>query len=92
MLQRALLVCWSVCIPVAVLWLNSGRLLVALGQERDISMLAGRYLAMCIPCLFLGVAMECIKKYLQVGKLMHSIDEACEVIMAADCHCSGNCI
>jgi Na+-driven multidrug efflux pump len=32
-LQRALLVCWTVCIPVGFLWLNSHALLLQLGQQ-----------------------------------------------------------
>jgi MATE family multidrug resistance protein len=31
--QRALLVCWTVCIPVGLLWLNSHALLLQLGQQ-----------------------------------------------------------
>eukprot|EP00878_Enallax_costatus_P028505 GHUV01030793.1.p2 GENE.GHUV01030793.1~~GHUV01030793.1.p2 ORF type:complete len:186 (-),score=14.88 GHUV01030793.1:273-830(-) len=64
-LQRALLVCWTVCIVVAVLWSQSHSVLVQLGQQPDIAALASRYLIFCIPCLFLTVAIECIRKYLQ---------------------------
>uniref|UniRef100_A0A383V4G4 Protein DETOXIFICATION n=1 Tax=Tetradesmus obliquus TaxID=3088 RepID=A0A383V4G4_TETOB len=66
--QRALLVCWTVCIPVALLWLNSHALLLQLGQQPDIAALASRYLVLCTPCLFLTTAMECTRRYLQAQR------------------------
>lgn len=45
--------------------LQSHALLLQLGQQPDIAALASRYLILCIPCLFLTVTMECIRKYLQ---------------------------
>ena len=32
--------------------------LASLGQHPEIAALAGRYLALCIPCLFMGTAIE----------------------------------
>lgn len=66
-LQRALLVCWAACIPVALLWCRSAEVMVAVGQDPAIAAMAGRYLALCIPCLFLGITNDCLKKYLQVS-------------------------
>ena len=48
----------AACAPVAVLWLFSGAALAALGQQPEIATMAGRYLALCIPCLFMGTAIE----------------------------------
>ena len=42
-LQRALLVCWVACIPVALLWSQSTALMVAVGQDPAIAAMAGRY-------------------------------------------------
>jgi hypothetical protein len=36
--------------------------LLQLGQDPEIAVLASRYLVLCIPCLFLTTAMECIRK------------------------------
>jgi MATE family multidrug resistance protein len=65
LLQRAMLVCATVCAPVACLWLVSGPLLIAAGQEPAIAAEAACYLAACAPCLFLSVASECLRKFLQ---------------------------
>ena len=51
-------ICGAACAPVAVLWLFSGAALAALGQQPEIATMAGRYLALCIPCLFMGTAIE----------------------------------
>lgn len=62
MLQRALLICVTACVPIALLWLGSQGLLTAMGQEPVISALASRYLVWCIPCLFLSICCECLRK------------------------------
>jgi MATE family multidrug resistance protein len=67
-LQRALAVCWTVCLAVAALWAASHPLLLALGQAPEIASAASRYLILCIPCLFISTAMECMKKYLQAQR------------------------
>ena len=41
-LQRALLVCWVACIPVALLWSQSTALMVAAGQDPVIAGMAAR--------------------------------------------------
>lgn len=69
-LQRAVLVCFLVCIPVAMLWMRSESLLLALGQDPAIAVYAGRYLMLCIPCLFLTIAMECVRKFLQSQRVV----------------------
>ena len=40
--QRALLVCWTACVPVALLWSQSEALMVAVGQDPAIAALAAR--------------------------------------------------
>ncbi len=42
LLQRAVIVCWATCVPVALAWANSDGLLRALGQLPEISQLAGQ--------------------------------------------------
>mmetsp|Transcript_15098 Transcript_15098/g.32719 ORF Transcript_15098/g.32719 Transcript_15098/m.32719 type:complete len:614 (+) Transcript_15098:102-1943(+) len=69
-LQRAVLVCFVCSLPVAALWLNSTQLMIAVGQAPDIAAMAGRYLMLCIPCIFFGFAFECLKKYLQAQRIV----------------------
>lgn len=63
-LQRALLVCWSVCLPICLMWLASHQLLLQLGQEPEIAALASRCGA-CMRCarqtrqLLLSAAVAC---------------------------------
>ncbi|GAX80512.1 hypothetical protein CEUSTIGMA_g7950.t1 [Chlamydomonas eustigma] len=45
-LQRALLVCWMACIPVALLWSQSTPLMIAVGQDPAIATMAGRCVLM----------------------------------------------
>jgi len=61
-LQRALLICIAACVPISILWLCSNGLLTAMGQEVEIAALASRYLIWCIPCLFLSICSECLRK------------------------------
>lgn len=56
--------CCLCCLP-RLCSLQSHTLLLQLGQQPEIAALASRYLILCIPCLFLTVTMECIRKYLQ---------------------------
>jgi MATE family multidrug resistance protein len=36
-LQRALLICWAICIPISLLWTHSEKLLLLLGQKPSIA-------------------------------------------------------
>ena len=69
-LQRALLICWTACVPVAFLWASIQPLLLSLGQPTEIASMAARYLALCIPCLFLTILTDCAKKYLQAQRIV----------------------
>lgn len=82
-LQRALLVCWTVCLPVVLLWSQSHALLLQLGQQPDIAALASRYLVLCIPCLFLTTTMECIRKYLQSQRAVKPAMAVAAAVLAA---------
>jgi MATE family multidrug resistance protein len=64
-LQRALLVCGALCLPISAVWLNAAPILQhAMGQEPALAAVAGRYLGLCIPALFLSVGIECLRRYL----------------------------
>ena len=64
MLQRALLICWTACIPVALLWSQAPFLMVAMGQRPEIAAAAGGYLMQLFPCVFLVVTADVMRKYL----------------------------
>lgn len=63
-LQRARLICWCAAIPVAVLWNFMGPLLLLLGQDADLSRLAGINMQLLIPALFFGVVNDTTRRYL----------------------------
>lgn len=82
-LQRALLVCWTVCTPLVLLWSMSHALLLQLGQQPEIAALASRYLILCIPCLYLTTTMECVRKYLQAQRAVKPAMAVAAVTLAA---------
>jgi MATE family multidrug resistance protein len=41
-LQRALLICWLVCLPITVLWYSMEGVLLALGQPPEVAAGAAR--------------------------------------------------
>jgi MATE family multidrug resistance protein len=57
-------------VPVAVLWFHSEALMVGIGQDPAISAMAGRYLSLVAPCIFLDIATDCMKKYLQAQSIV----------------------
>jgi MATE family multidrug resistance protein len=63
-LQRALLICWLVCLPITLLWQHMEPLLLALGQEPQIAAGAAAYLSALTPSLYCYAAQECLKRYL----------------------------
>ena len=64
LLQRALLIYWTACVPVALLWSQAPTLLAAMGQRPEIAAEAGRYLLKLFPCVFLVVTADVMRKYL----------------------------
>lgn len=53
-LQRARLICWTVCLPIALLWWWMEPVLLFLGQEPELSRLAAVNMRIMVPSLFLG--------------------------------------
>lgn len=51
---------------IAPLWVWSGPLFIALGQEHDFALGTGKFLIFTIPSGVLQVVVECLKKFLQV--------------------------
>jgi MATE family multidrug resistance protein len=63
-LQRALLICWLTCLPIALLWQHVEPLLLRLGQQPEIAAGAAGYLAILTPSLFFCAVQETVKRYL----------------------------
>ncbi|KAI8899252.1 mate-domain-containing protein [Globomyces pollinis-pini] len=69
-LQRGLFVCLLFCIPISILWYNAEDVLILLGQEPEISKLAGTFTRWMIPGLFAIFTNECLRRYLQCQGIM----------------------
>ncbi|KAI8147723.1 mate-domain-containing protein [Fennellomyces sp. T-0311] len=71
-LQRALLILGLMFIPIAIVWWNATRILLALNQEPELALQAGtflRYLMLGAPAF---IAFEGVKKYLQAQGIMQA--------------------
>lgn len=64
-MQRAMFVLLLVSIPLAAIWVNTGSILTALGQDPDISKEAGHYACFMIPSLFGYAILQCQNRFLQ---------------------------
>ncbi|CAA0814308.1 MATE efflux family protein [Striga hermonthica] len=64
-LYRAFLFLLLCSVPISLLWLNSHRLLIALGQDSDISALARTYLAFSLPDLLAHSLLNPLRIYLR---------------------------
>lgn len=69
-LQRAFLVLSLFYIPVAILWLSSGPVFRALGQEEFIAHDGAKFLQILLPGGLGYIFFECLKKYLQAQGIM----------------------
>lgn len=63
-LQRAVLICCTIFFPIAIAWLQSESLLLAMGQKAEIVAGAAQYLTWLTPCLFISALTECAKRFL----------------------------
>ncbi|KAK7358172.1 hypothetical protein VNO77_00096 [Canavalia gladiata] len=68
--QRAMLVLMIVSIPLAVIWANTGSILILLGQQPEISAEAGKYAQLTIPSLFAYGLIQCLNKFLQTQNIV----------------------
>lgn len=64
-LQRAMVVLLLVSIPVAIVWANTGPILIALGQDVEISEAAGLYARYLIPTIFAQALFQCLMRFLR---------------------------
>ncbi|KAK7847201.1 protein detoxification 15 [Quercus suber] len=64
-LLRAMIVLLLACIPLALIWANTGQILAFLGQDPEISAEAGLYARFLIPCIFGYALLQCHIRFLQ---------------------------
>ncbi|KPM45326.1 hypothetical protein AK830_g1185 [Neonectria ditissima] len=73
-LQQSLFVLSAMFLAViAPVWIVSGRLFVALGQEEQFALETGRFLIYMIPAGYCQMVAECLKKYIQVQGQSNSV-------------------
>lgn len=63
--QRAMLVLLLTSIPLAIIWANTGSILLFLGQDPEISTEAGLYARYMIPSIFACALFQCHVRFLQ---------------------------
>ncbi|KAI8528641.1 hypothetical protein RHMOL_Rhmol12G0163400 [Rhododendron molle] len=68
--QRAMLVLSLASIPLAFIWANTGTILVALGQDPEISREAELYARYMIPSIFAYGLLQCLVKFLQTQNIV----------------------
>lgn len=71
--QRAMLVLFSVGIPLSVVWFYTTPILVALGQDPEISVEAGNYNRWMIPSLFAYSLLQCLNRFFQTQSIVFPV-------------------
>ncbi|XP_062212961.1 protein DETOXIFICATION 54-like [Phragmites australis] len=81
-LQRAMLLLLIAAVPIALLWLNVGPILVALGQDPTISASAAAYAAYALPDLAASTVLQPLRVYLRSQGITKPM-AACSAIAVA---------
>uniref|UniRef100_A0A453T3C6 Protein DETOXIFICATION n=1 Tax=Aegilops tauschii subsp. strangulata TaxID=200361 RepID=A0A453T3C6_AEGTS len=68
--QRAMLVLTLACVPIALVWANTARILLLLGQDTAIAAEAGAYARWLIPALVPYVPLTCHIRFLQTQSMV----------------------
>ncbi|CAG8444360.1 9245_t:CDS:2 [Ambispora gerdemannii] len=71
-LQRGVIIVLIGMMPIAMLWWEAERILVVLGQDKELSKMAGVYLRYLLPGAPAYLLFECVKKYLQAQGIMQA--------------------
>ncbi|KAI3961265.1 hypothetical protein MKX01_006979 [Papaver californicum] len=69
-MQRAMFVLLLVSVPLAFIWANTGRILMAVGQDQEISIEAGVYARFMIPSIFAFGLFQCQVRFLQAQSIV----------------------
>ncbi|KAA8532617.1 hypothetical protein F0562_032567 [Nyssa sinensis] len=68
--QRAMLTLLAITIPLAFIWFYTTTILIALGQDHEISTLAGTFNRWMIPSLFAYGLLQCLNRFLQTQNIV----------------------
>lgn len=69
-MQRAMLILLLVSIPLALIWASTGPILMAMGQDQDISTEAQFYALFMIPSLFAYALLQPLVRFLQAQNIV----------------------
>ncbi|KAE9607491.1 hypothetical protein Lal_00026616 [Lupinus albus] len=69
-MQKAMLVLMIVSIPISIIWANTKSILIALGQDPEISTEAGKYAQLMIPSIFAYGLLQCLNRFLQTQNIV----------------------
>ncbi|KAK2397409.1 Protein DETOXIFICATION 16 [Trifolium repens] len=69
-MQRAMFILIIVAIPVTIIWANTSSILIFLGQDPEISIEAGNYATLMVPCLFAYGLLQCLNRFLQTQNIV----------------------
>lgn len=71
--QRCLIMLWILFIPVGILWVNVAPILMALGQDEELSRGTQQYLRVLLLAAPGYIGFETLKKYLQCQGMFLSL-------------------
>jgi MATE family multidrug resistance protein len=63
-LQRALLIMFTTCVPVSILWMCSESLFIMVGQKPSVAAAAAEYLMLLIPSLWTNAGVQSLQAWL----------------------------
>ena len=69
-MQRGMVILLLTSVPVAVVWCNLTRILLAIGQDAEIARKSGEYAFYLVPSLFAYAALQAVVKFLQAQSLV----------------------
>ncbi|XAR52474.1 hypothetical protein NMG60_11020576 [Bertholletia excelsa] len=58
-----------VCLPLSIIWINTGKILIFIGQDPLISQEAGKYMTWLVPALFAYAILQPLVRYFQMQSL-----------------------
>lgn len=62
-----------VCLPISILWMFTYKLLILMGQEASISLVASKYAISLIPNLVVYAVLQALIRYFQTQSLIHPL-------------------
>ncbi|KAK6921242.1 Multi antimicrobial extrusion protein [Dillenia turbinata] len=69
-MQRAMLILMLVCVPLSLIWANTGAILIAVGQDEEIASGAEVYASYMIPSIFAYGLLQSLNRFLQTQNIV----------------------